>query len=381
MAGPQARAIAAYVHQFGEDPTAVGYAPGRVNLIGDHTDYNSGLAMPAALQLGCAVAAGPSGDSQITAVAADLNESVRFSADPGQAQIADLPQWAAYAPAAAMETLNQLCRGAATHGLRMAIASDVPIGSGLSSSAALEVAAATAVETLVGVAMDAGDKARLCQSVEHRWAGCPCGLLDQFAAVFARGGHALLIDFASTTVLHVEVPAEVAILLCPTGVRHDNAAGAYDRTRSLCMKAASALGVDHLSMLAPNTVPAKGLLADDQYQAVAHVVSENDRVLRFKEALARREFHLAGRLMLESHESLSRRLRVSCPEVDQLVERLGSITGVFGCRMTGGGCGGFVVALVDATLAAEVMAKSCDMRVGSCLWVTPSGGCRSIEPD
>ena len=328
-------------------------APGRVNLIGEHTDYNDGFVLPMAIERGLTITVG---------LRADRMGLVRSEAEPGDVRF-DLVRsidpgdggWAAY-PAGVLAGFQRL--GWEIPGFEAAVSADLPAGAGLSSSAALEVAMATVVETLCGRTLEPHDKAVLCQRAEHEFAGVPCGIMDQFAVTFGRAGHALLLDCRSRAGRQVALDDDgVRVLVANSGVRHSLADGEYAVRRRECAAAASLLGVASLRDVSIDELDRRrGLLPPVERRRVLHVVSENARVLEFVDAASRRDWPRAGRLMLESHASLAREYEVSCRELDLLVEAAASLPGVHGCRMTGGGFGGSVVALVAADRATAVMA-------------------------
>jgi galactokinase len=328
-------------------------APGRVNLIGEHTDYNDGFVLPMAIEREVTIRVRPrrdrlallSTDRELGTTTLDLTQPFSpLTFGPGN--------WLAY-PAGVLAGFQQL--GWEIPGFEADVSATLPAGGGLSSSAALEVATATLVETLCGRSLEPLEKALLCQAAEHAFAGVPCGIMDQMAVCCARAGHALLIDCRSLELQHVFLPAELSVLVINSGVKHSLADGAYARRREECAAAAAGLGLASLRDL-----PAAGATAGlaslplPERARARHVFYENDRVLRFTEALAKRDWPTAGRLMAESHWSLSRDYEVSCPELDQIVERAMVLPGVYGCRMTGGGFGGCAVALVDAARATEI---------------------------
>ena len=334
------------------DPFTV-LAPGRVNLIGEHTDYNDGFVLPMAIDREVTIRVRPrrdriallSTDREPGTTTLDLAQPISpLACGPGN--------WSAYS-AGVLAGFQQL--GWEIPGFEADVSATLPAGGGLSSSAALEVATATLVETLCGRSLEPLEKALLCQAAEHTFAGVPCGIMDQTAVCCARAGHALLIDCRSLERRHVLLPAELSVLVINSGVKHSLADGAYARRREECAAAAAGLGLASLRDLpaADATARLASLPLPERARA-HHVVSENDRVLRFTEALAKRDWPTAGRLMVESHWSLSRDYEVSCPELDQIVERALILPGVYGCRMTGGGFGGCAVALVDAARATEI---------------------------
>lgn len=348
---PTERCRAGFARVFGVQPRSLAFAPGRVNLIGDHTDHAGGLALPIAIEMGCAAAigAGP-GSGRVRAAALDLGESADAPLDPRELDAAapGLPAWARYSVGAAALGAERLGLPTTRLDLHLAFTSTVPMGAGLSSSAAVEVACVSAVESLAGASLDPMDKAKIARAAEHRYAGVPCGLLDQLASVFARAGHALRLDFASGAVEPVALPDGSAWVLLDSAVSRSNASGVYAARLDACERARAALGVEHLGRADEGLLRAhRDRLPPDAYGAARHVVTECARVDAFIGALRSGDLALAGRLMLESHRSLAGDFRVSHPAVDALVDLAAGTPGVLGCRMTGAGCGGFVVALVE----------------------------------
>ena len=273
--------------------------------------------------------------------------------------------------------------------MRISIASDVPTGSGLSSSAALELSIAYALLAHASVAIDSpGEIAKLCQLAEHEFAGMPCGIMDQLVSASGVRGSAALIDCRTETVEHVRLPdADRAVfVLFDSGVKHTNTSGAYALRRAACESASAKLGVRALrDVHDPDAAIADRTLDQSQRQAVRHVVSENRRVLRFRDVLASGRLDLAGECMNMSHRSLSEVYRVSCPELDQLAEICVDTPGTLGARMTGGGFGGWVIALIEAKHQADVV-RTVAGRYGSVRGgapaahrrVVPSAGARVI---
>jgi galactokinase len=323
----------------------VAFAPGRVNLIGEHTDYNGGLCLPFALERGLQVWAERVPADEIEVVAADFGERDRFSLGA----IERAGGWRAYVRGAAAELL---AAGSRLRGTRLEIRSSLPPGGGLASSAAITVATSLA---LLGVADEALPEpvalARICQAVERRWAGADTGLLDQLAIICARAGHALLIDNATLRTRHV--PLDLGgwtLRMLDSGARHDHAAGAYNERRAECARACELLGID--SLRDASAVDAARLPAQLD-RRVAHVVSENVRVELMVDALRAADGAQAARLLDEGHRSLRDDYDVSAPEVEDAVIRLRA-AGARGARLTGGGFGGHVIGLFPPGAAPEV---------------------------
>jgi len=333
-------------------------APGRVNLIGEHTDYNDGFVLPAAIDLDAWVAAAPRDDRRVRLYAADLDAALEFSLDapaPGPAR-----DWTDYprGVALALERAGHRLRGA-----DLLLESAVPIGAGLSSSAALEVALAWALLDLAGVAADPLEVARLCQRAENDFVGTRCGIMDQFAACHGRAGSALLLDCRALAARHVALPAELAILVCDSMVKHSLADGAYNQRRAACeagvrILARSLPGVRALRDVCSDELEARRAeLPEDVYRRCRHVIAECARVHAAVAALEAGDLAAVGRLLCASHASLRDDYEVSCPELETLVETALAQRGVYGSRMMGGGFGGSTITLarpdaIDALLGA-----------------------------
>ena len=325
-------------------------APGRVNLIGEHTDYNDGFVLPLAIERGVRLAVVPRNDRLVV---------LQTDREPGRVEVdLDAPlepgrrDWARYPVGVVAEYLQ---RGFAVPGFEARVSADLPAGGGLSSSAALEVATATAVERLCGRTLPPMERALACQRAEHVHAGVPCGIMDQFAVTFGRAGHALLLDCRSRAIRHVPC-GDVAVLVADSGVKHALADGEYARRRQECHAAADRLGVAALRDVSVADWPRlEQRLPEPLARRARHVVTENDRVGRFVTALESGDWSTAGRLMAESHASLAHDYEVSCRELDLLVAAAAGVPGIVGCRMTGGGFGGCVVALARPTEAEAAL--------------------------
>ena len=306
-------------------------APGRVNLIGEHTDYNLGLVLPMALQLATYVSSEPSPDGKLRIHSEQRLESREWS-------IGDIPHlkraghWSDYPIGVAQQVI---AAGFPIEAASLTIRSTVPEGAGLSSSAALEVACAMAF--LNGRAMPPLDLALLCQRAEREFVGMPCGIMDQYIAVFGREQAAVEIDCRSLDHRLVPLPDGIAFLAVNSLVKHALAGSAYAERVRECAESAAELGVASLRDAATSNSP-----------RAQHVISENRRVAQFAEASAQSDVQTMGRLMVESHRSLQHDYEVSCPELDFLVDSALAIDGVLGSRMTGGGFGGCTVTLLRA---------------------------------
>jgi galactokinase len=314
--------------------------PGRVNLIGEHTDYNGGWVLPMAIGRGIQMHV----RRRREAVRVDRASPIH----PGH-----IP-WGRYAEGVLSEYRKL---GWKIPGFEADITADLPAGGGLSSSAALEIATAHAVETLCQRVLPPVERALLCQRAEHDFSGVPCGIMDQFAITFARADQALLLDCNSQQMSHVELKSDsLAILVVNSGVKHALADGEYAKRRAECATAASWLEAASLRDISSNLWQTKGPSLPELLQRrVRHVISENERTLGFVAALKHSDWEAAGSLMYASHDSLATDYQVSCPELDTLVELARKIPGVYGCRMTGGGFGGCVVALIEKSQSKAAM--------------------------
>ncbi|HZN16744.1 MAG TPA: galactokinase [Micromonosporaceae bacterium] len=345
------RAAAAFSREYGGQPAGCWAAPGRVNLIGEHTDYNAGFVLPFALPLRTAVAASPVDSLEWTVWSEQEGAAVSFGAAdlvPGRVK-----GWAAY-PAGVVWALREA--GFAVPGARLAIASDVPAGAGLSSSAALECAVLTALADLGGLDLPEVRRPGLAQRAENAYVGVPCGIMDQSAAVLCRAGHALFLDCRTLATEQVPLDlAGLAILVIDTRAPHQLVTGEYAARRAACEQAARDLGVAALRDVPPDGLDeALPRLASEVIcRRVRHVVTENQRVLSTVALLRAGRVREIGPLLFASHASLRDDFEVSVPELDTAVEAALS-AGAYGARMTGGGFGGCVLALVDAAAVEPV---------------------------
>jgi len=343
----------------GHPPRWIVAAPGRVNIIGEHTDYNDGFVFPMAIERYTVIAAGrPAGDTK----------QIRLQSTHGGPPVTiDLTQplkplpkgsWANY-PAGVIAGF--LARGQDTGGFDALIHSNVPLGGGLSSSASLEVATATLLETITGKKMDPVEKALLCQKAEHDFAGMPCGIMDQFISVMGRENHILLLDCRSRKPELVPMTdTSVAVLIINTNVKHELTGSEYPTRRKQCETAAKILGVPSLRDASPEALElARSRMDKVVYNRARHVIGEIERTVHAAEGVRASNWPAVGQLMYASHASLRDDYEVSCPELDAVVEIAESIGfkgGMIGCRMTGGGFGGCAVALVKSD-AVEAISK------------------------
>jgi len=329
----------------------VAAAPGRVNLIGEHTDYNGGFVFPMAIERHVLIAAAPPGarDASLARVAsAEVGEQAEIHVS-GDIQPGPVV-WSSYVQGVVAGFVG---RGIEVPPFDAVVCSDVPLGGGLSSSAALEVATATLLEAITEQTLDPVEKALLCQRAEHRFAGVPCGVMDQFSSALCREGHAMLLDCRSLEVEHVPLSDPgLAVLITNSNVRHELAGGEYALRRADCEEAARQLGVEFLRDATLDQVEdARESLGDVRHRRARHVVGEIARTLEAVKALRASDWGAFGDLMYASHAALRDDYEVSCAELDVLVEiaqEIGEAGGVLGSRMTGGGFGGCTVSLVRA---------------------------------
>jgi galactokinase len=331
-------------------------APGRVNLIGEHTDYNDGFVLPAIIDRHAEVILRRRSDRQVRILALDLDE--RREVDLDQPIDSTDSGWLPYALGVVHEFVR---RGLIDRGVDLLFHSDVPIGAGLSSSAAIEVATALALDAAFNLWLDPIDMALLCRDVEHRYAGVRCGIMDQFASRLGRPDHALLIDCRSLEARHVPLPFDGhRVVIIDSGVRRELADSRYNDRRTECEEAVSILSDAESSITSLRDVSAKmlsdhqGLLSPIQLSRARHVVSENERVIEACACLASGDLPTVGRMMNASHFSLRDDYEVSHPALDRLVEEASRIEGVLGARLTGAGFGGCTVNLVTEAALPEL---------------------------
>jgi len=369
--------LARFAQEFGRPATVIARAPGRVNLIGEHTDYNDGFVLPAAIERETRIAAAPRGDGRVRLIALDLGRETIFS-------LADIRRsreepWSNYVRGVAAGLSEA---GYALVGFDGLMQGNVPIGAGLSSSAAVEMAALQAFSAVGGFAVPPDRAARIGQKAEHTYVGTNCGLMDQLASALGRPDHVLLIDCRDLSFRPVPVPAGAAILIADTAVRRQLAASAYNERRAQCEAAARALGVPALrdatlEMLARVDLP------DVVARRARHVIAEDERVLATVAALQDGDLHKVGALMDASHASLRDLYEVSSAELDVMVELLRAQPGCYGARLTGAGFGGCAVALMDAgavEAAIPAVAEAYRARTGltPALYVTRAAAGASV---
>jgi galactokinase len=329
-------------------------APGRVNLIGEHTDYNDGFVMPVAIGFSTWVVVAPRADRTLSVFSENFHEEVSFDLDDPPAQ--PRRHWSDYVRGVAW-VLEQ--SGYQLRGAHLEIRGDLPIGTGLSSSASIEVATAYALLSHSGFEVQRVELARLCQRAENDFVGMRCGIMDQFVSCQGEKGKALLLDCRSLEYRLLPLPESVRLVICNTMVKHELAAGEYNKRRAECEEGVRHLaqrvnGVSALRDVTLSQLESAGQdLPEVIYRRCRHVISENARVVQAAAALERGDLDEFGRLMGESHRSLRDDYEVSCHELDLMVSFANSLPGTFGARMTGGGFGGCTVNLVSEEIVEE----------------------------
>ncbi len=340
--------------RFGRMPK-VSRAPGRVNLIGEHTDYNEGLVMPAALEFATLVAAAPRGDRRIRVYSMIMDETHEFDLDAPSA--GGRHEWSDYVfgVAVMLEASGRRLAGA-----DLVVFTDVPLGSGLSSSAALEVSVAHALLTASGLPFEPIEIAKICQRAENDYVGMRCGIMDQYVSACGVAGNALLIDCRSLESRAVPIAPNLRLVIANSNVRHQHAGGEYNARREACEEGVRLLR-PYLGPIAAlrDVTPAdlkrhRRVLPDVVYRRCRHVVTENARVLDAERALKAGDFAACGKAMNASHASMRDDFEITCPEIDVLAGLAQGEPGVYGSRMTGGGFGGCTVSLVEKDAAERV---------------------------
>ncbi|MCS7314046.1 MAG: galactokinase [Bryobacterales bacterium] len=344
MVGAAALLSEAFLRVFGPASNLrIWRAPGRVNLIGEHTDYNLGFVLPMALELACYAATAPRSDDRLRVFSENYGEAREW---PVGRLAAARPagHWSDYLLGVARELVRA---GYEVRPANLLVWSTVPPGSGLSSSAALEVSVALAL--LDGRPIAPLELVQLCRRAENDFVGAPCGIMDQYVAVFGQKGAAIRIDCRSLEHQPIELPAGIAVLAVNTMVKHELGHSSYPERVAQCRQAAARLGVESLRDVTLEMLEkARAELPDVVYRRARHVVTENLRVEQFMKACAEGDLATMGRLLVASHKSLRDDYEVSCDELDFLVETALGIEGVLGGRMTGGGFGGCTVNLLEA---------------------------------
>jgi galactokinase len=353
--------------RFGATPS-VYRAPGRVNLLGEHTDYNDGFVMPAAIGFYCWVAVGPRNDHRLSI----YSENFSAAADLDLSAAAPQPSktWSDYPVGIALQLERA---GIHLPGANVLIRGEVPMGAGLSSSAALEVSTAVALSQLSGYAPDRVQLAKLCQNAENEFVGARCGIMDPFISLHGQKDHAIMLDCRSLHFQPLRIPSSVKLVVCNTMVKHELASGEYNQRRTDCEEAVRRLAKIRPGIRALRDVSRQELeqnrvaLSEIVYKRALHIVTENERVLDGAEALRAGDVGRFGKGMAESHVSLRDLYEVSCQELNLMVDLANQQEGVYGARMTGGGFGGATINLVNAPSVcqfAENVSKSYQKQAG-----------------
>lgn len=349
--------VGKYQRRSAKKPSVVAVSPGRVNLIGEHIDYLGGCVMPIAIDRHLTVEASATADGffEIVPQGDGLPGPVRFGGDGLSRRMESQDRWLNYIIGV---IAGYRAAGVDVPGFRAVIHSDIPVGAGLSSSAALETAIALVIEALSGVERDVVDRALLCQRAEHEYAGVPCGIMDQLAVGGGRAGHVLHLDCRDLSMRHYPIPDGLVLLVADTGVKHALGDGEYRKRREDCDAAMAILGTDSFRDVSIETVERfQEPLGDRLFRRARHAVSEMTRVETFAVSLEERDLLTLGNAMRESHRSLRDDYEVSCPELDLLVDSayaFGIGRGLVGSRMTGGGFGGSTISLVSSDSAGDL---------------------------
>ena len=339
---------ALFATHFGQAPSMVVRAPGRVNLIGEHTDYNDGFVLPAAIDRATYIAAAPRSDRRVRVFAADLNESDEFAID--HIEPSGIRPWSNYIRGMVR---SLLAAGHVINGADMVVSSSVPRGAGLSSSAALEVATGYVFQLFYDLNILGEELALMAQATENHFVGVNCGIMDQFIVTLGQAHHALLIDCRDLSYQAVSVPENAAIVICDSHIERSLAASAYNQRRAECEQAVEILSASLPGIKALRDVTSQQLQQYSQalpsivLQRARHVISENERVLSGVAALRAGNVAEFGRLMNASHASMRDDYNVSIPEMDALVASAQRVSGCYGSRLTGAGFGGCTVSLVE----------------------------------
>ena len=344
---------ALHLSRFMSDPEIFA-APGRVNLIGEHTDYAEGFVMPAAIDFATMAAISPRSDGKIVIYSKNFEEEQTFDAKSLLAKAND--HWSDY-PVGVIVTLAG--EGHAIKGFSLSLLGDVPLGSGLSSSAAVEVATALAVTSLLDVSYPGPELARLCQRAENEFVGANCGIMDQFISVNGEEDHALLLDCRNLSFRLAPIPSNVALVIANTMVKHSVAGGEYATRRAEVEEAASVIARHRPAVRFLRDATIEDLqrwgseMSANALKRARHVITENARTVAAAEALTRRDLSELGKLMAEAHWSYSHDFEASCAEADTMVTLANKLPGLIGARLTGGGFGGCTINLVDREKAPD----------------------------
>ena len=384
------KVLAAFAAKFGGKPAAVAYAPGRIEVLGNHTDYNDGYVFSAAIDKGTFFAVSPADDDKVTLVALDMDETYETTLGAVK-KVESGATWANYP----LGTFNWLFDGnpaAAKRGFRAVFGGNIPLGAGLSSSAALEMATVLALAKVYGVEKDKTTLAKIGQKAEHTFAGCPCGLLDQASSLYGKAGALVKSDFRFCRFENVDLGPTVAFMMVKSNAKHALVDGAYASRRQACEDAAKYFAgvlkkgnVTHLrDVTMAEWVLYRGGLSETTAKRAVHPIGEDERVLQGAALLAQGDLKGFGALMYDSHESSRSWFENSCAELDAIVDAAKAIPEVYGARLSGGGFGGSCCLLVDpaaadriaAAISKEYKAKFGDEPV--CSLIKPSDGAHLV---
>jgi len=345
-------AVPSFADLFQREATVTARAPGRVNLIGEHTDYSGGFVLPTAIPRFTVVELAPRNDHQVRAVSENAGSATPIQFRLGDESRAETPEesWADY-----LKGVTSVLRaeGFTIRGFDIRIASTVPLGAGLSSSASFEVAVLRALRQAFGLDLTDVRIAQLGQKTENDFVGAPVGIMDQMASSLADTGTALFLDTRSLAYERIALPQTADVIVFNSGVTHAHVGGEYAARRAECERGAAALGVQLLREAGPERLKDVEGLADPERKRCRHVITENERTQAFVQALRRSDLEKLGALLYEGHASLRDDFEVSVPEIDLIVEIARQTDGVLGARLTGGGFGGSVVILTHAGKASE----------------------------
>jgi galactokinase len=351
-ASTEARVLSIFRERFGEAARLLARAPGRVNLLGEHTDYNDGFVLPMAIDRSAYIALRPRTDRRVVLRSVDFDQEVEFDL----AGLAKADGWAEYVKGTAWSLQEA---GLSLRGFDGVMGGDVPIGAGLSSSAALEVAAARAFQAVAGATWDPVAAAKWAQRAENKWVGVNCGIMDQMISAAGQEGHALLIDCRDLSLRSVPLPPKTVVVVLDTSTRRGLQDSAYNERRSQCEKAAKLLGKKSLRDVSKAELTRRwDSMPDVTRRRAHHVVTENARVLSAVKASEKKDAVTFGKRMYESHRSLQKDYEVSSEALDAMVAAARQAPGVFGARMTGAGFGGCAVALVEEKKVAKFVAAT-----------------------
>jgi galactokinase len=339
-----------FLDHYGEKPTHAVTAPGRLNVIGEHVDYNGGVVLPAAIERWFVGVFRTCEEGVVRIFDCKHQEQVEL--DPNGSLTAEKGSWLNY-PKGVFAQFQK--RGVQIPGFDLCIYSNIPSGGGLSSSAAFESLIATTVEVLTGVQLEPMEKALLCQKAEHEYAGVPCGIMDQAAVIMSKENFLLQLDCRDLSVCDVPFSDEsFALMVIDSGVHHELANGEYKKRRDACEQAGKEMGVESLRDATVSQVQSFNFSDKIIQNRALHVVSEIERTFSLIKALKKRDFINVGNLIQESHHSLQYLFEVSCPELDFIVAVCNAQPTVYGSRMMGGGFGGSAIVLVEKANAQQV---------------------------